>query len=274
MRFKILACSLILGLAATAVQAGTMTPTLVVQHRYDLGTGLPLPITFTNGRVANGQPGDYEISVLFTAAKDASTEKGWLSTAFNSTAANNTGGSNLALDTGTGWQKNSQTTDTNGPALGGVQPVFGTNQDAGTAGDLQGIVAALASSQIAGSGQGGSTFELRNELGTPSAPTGAGYTDPLLLPNSTSVSGNPTWVGSFFVTWNGLGQGDAQLTGLQYAFSLLNGTPTIASDDSAGQTISVGGAAATAGFGVPEPATLSLLGLAFVGGFGLIRRRS
>jgi hypothetical protein len=274
MRFRTLACSFaVLGLVAVAANAGTMTPTLQVMNRYDLATQAPLPIAYNGPNVANGQPGLYEVGVFFTAQKEAATEKGWLSTAFGTGVRNNFG-SNLTLDGATGWFPNTQQTDINGPAIGGAKAVYQTNQDAGTPNDLQGIIAALESATIAGAAQGGNAFELRNELGTAGAPNTAGYKNPLDGGAPAPATGNPSYLGSFFVSWNGTGFGSVDLQGLQYAFSLLNGTPTTATDDTPGTTTTVGGIAAAAHFGIPEPATMSLFGLGMIGMLGLIRRRS
>jgi hypothetical protein len=226
------------------VSAGTMTPSLQVMNRYDLGTSpFPLPL---------GGPGLYEIGVFFRAQKDPATEKGWLSAAF-AVGVDNFFGSNLTLESAIGWFPNTQTTDTNGPAIGGSKAVFQTNVDAGVPNDLQGVIAAIESALIAGAAQGGNANELRNELGTANAPNTAGYKNPLDGGAPTPATGNPSYLGSFFVRWNGLGIGRVNLNSFQYAFSLLNGTPTNALDDSPGPTTTVPGIAASVII-TPEPA--------------------
>lgn len=289
MRFRILACSLvILVVAAVAAEAGTMTATLQVKRAYDLGFVPFIPI-MDGARVANGQPGYYEIAVQFTTANKTAAEKGWLSTLFDLNVANNAGGSNLQKDfTIAGWTRSNHNEDTNGLVPGGGTAIFGTNQDAGTPGDLLGILANLGGGATVPdqTETGGSANIRRNNLGLATAPSytdpgavasvskGAGYADPN-NPADFPVSNVPTWLGSFWVQWNGLGTGDLNLSNLQYAFSLYNGD-TDPLNDTAGPSTITTGTHATQGFGseaIPEPATISLFGLAMVGFAGLIRRR-
>jgi len=257
MTFKNLACSLmLLGLVAVAAQAGTMSPTLTVSAHYDNSvTFNPLPLTFdSGGRVSSGA-GLYAVDVAFTSAA-AADEKGWLNTLFNAASGNASGGAVMTLDLPSAWTASTAQQDINGAAPGGLTNVYGTNQDGGVGGDLQNIVASLAASTLPTSAS-----DTRNLIGTASGP-----------PQTGPV---PAYIGTFYVNWNGAGAVDAQITGLQYTYTKNNGTPSTFTDDFGGPTTTVPGVGASAGFGstVPEPATLSLLGLATVAGLGLIRRR-
>jgi len=243
MRSKISVCtSLIVAALATVAQAGSMTTILTPVTRYSDATfSTTLPIVMVGGAVAPAQPCVYQLDITFTAAADAG-EKGWANTLFDA-GVTNAGGSNLALDTATGYSPNAGTLDINGASPGGVTPIYGTNTDAGTPNDLKGILASIASATIVGNAN-----DTRNNLGTAGAPTNAGF---------------PSLIGSIFLSWNGLGQGSVVLNNQQYSFTTTGGTFAATQQ----------GAGATALFGIPEPATCSMLGLALLGFVGVIRRR-
>jgi len=133
--------------------------------------------------------------------------------------------------------------DTNGALPGGVIPIFGSCTICFDETPFTGIVAAIANAQIPGS-----QYDTRNELGTPNAPANAGY---------------PSLIGNFHVNWNGLGQGAARLYGHQYAFTTTNNMfgPTTNSGDR------------TVLFGIPEPATTTLIALAIVAIAGSLKHR-
>ena len=229
---------LLLALATAAAPAGTMDLRANVSARFDPTTFAPLPLVFTpDGRVQNGQPGIYQIDVVFTAIKNAS-EKGWLGTDFDATV----GGPGLALISGS-YQPNNVTFDSNGSLPGGVVPLWIFNADVG-----------LNTTDLTDIGGGVSAVfppdDARNKLGTPDAPAVVGY---------------PTLFGSFFVEWSGIGRSDVVLRDHGFGFSTLSGVPQA----------SQRGSGASAGFGaVPEPTAVALLGVAFISGLGVIRRRS
>jgi len=246
MRLSLLPCSCaILAVIATFGNAGTMTTMLVPSVRYaDSTFSTILPFNVANeGSVYYGQPGVYQVDILFTATAGAG-EKGWANTLFDAAIEFNSGGSNLNLDLLTGYSPNSGTLDINGASPGGVTPIYGTNIDAGTPGDLKGLLASIASATI-----NTTANDTRNLLGTPQAPANAGY---------------PSLIGSIFVNWNGLGGGFLVLNNQQLSFT------TTANTFANTQT----GAGAWLFFGItPEPTTFTLMGIAMLGGLGLVRRR-
>lgn len=243
MRFKISVCSsLVLAAVASVAQAGVMVTSLTPVLRYSDATfSTTLPFTTTAGVVDPGQPGVYQLDVTFTATAIAG-EKGWANTLFDAEVT----GAGLTLDTVTGYSPNAGTLDINGGSPGGVTPIYGTNTDAGAPADLKGLLASIASATIVTSGN-----DTRNLLGTAQAPANAGF---------------PSLIGSIFVAWNGTGTGSVVLTNQQYSFTLT--------DNTFGTTqTGIGAVAAFNGAIIPEPATVSMIGLALIGLVGVGRRR-
>jgi hypothetical protein len=234
-------------LAAVTAEAGSMKTYLTVAARYDNAFN-PLPLMLDSiGVVQNGYPGLYQIDISFTAANSPG-DKGWANTLFDLGAGSNLAGSNLALNQSDGYIANTNTLDTNGPNPGGVKPVYARNTDTGDPTDLQAVLASIESANITTT-----AFDTRNNLGTALAPFGA-FNSP--DPGS--------YIGSFFVDWNGVSTGKVVLRNQQYSFTR--------SDNTFGPTQTGDGASATFGYldqvpppDTPEPGTLTLAGLALAG---------
>jgi len=148
----------------------------------------------------------------------------------------------------------------------GCQSVFGTNQDAGVANDLKGIL-------ILANNLGDSSFATfagshYRHPGETEAQTGTDVADNFPL-------GSNLYVGSIWVHWDGsssptfLGLSDPAnvasplSTRTSAGAQVLYDPTTVAQGPNQNWSTSV----------VPEPTTFSLLGLAMVGVLGLIRRR-
>ena len=244
MRFSILAGSFaVLAIAAAMAEAGSMTTILTPSARYDDAVDFnPLPLVFApSGAVANGQPGLYQIDISFTAVNGPG-DKGWAETLFDLSVGSNKNGSNLALDLSLPYTPNTGTLDINGSAPGGVTSIYGPDTDGDLPNDLKGIVAGLVSFTIVDTPN-----DTRNKLGTLQAPAAAGY---------------PSYIGSFFVNWNGQGIGSVVLKNQSFSFNLTTNIP-------GPKQISAG---TSVGFGVPEPTALTLACWALVGLIGLRRR--
>ena len=247
MRSNIVAYSVfMIGLAAATVNAGSMNTILTVAARYDDAISFnQLPLLFApSGAVANGQPGLFKVDISFTAA-NAPGDKGWADALFDLGVGPNKNGSNLALNLSLPYSPNTGTLDTNGSAPGGVAQIYGgADDDAGdSSNDLKSIIVSIISFAIVDTPN-----DARNRLGTPQAPAAAGY---------------PSYMGSFFVNWNGQGLGSIVLNNQQYTFSLTSNTYGPVQN----------GAGAVALFGVPEPGSIMLAGMAVVGLIAFTRGR-
>lgn len=176
----------------------------------------------------------YQVDFGITVTNVVAPESGFANVGFN------IGLTNLTADS-SGWAPNTATVDSNGAAPGGVVPLFATNVDGGTVGDLQGILTSIA---------GGVTLaaDPRRTVGQASGPAG-------------HVPG-PALIGSIFVTWDGVSPATLNTNGV--LFSVNSTTGSFADlGPGAGATINFGGGAT-----IPEPSTmvmggLSLIGLAF-----------
>jgi hypothetical protein len=256
MRFSILAITVaVLAVVAATAEAGSMTTFLTVAARYDnLIDANMLPISVSDDNiVAAGQPGIYQIDVSFTATK-AAGEKGWGNTLFDVGIRPNLDGSDLALAFDLGWEENSGVVDTNGPSRAGIFPLYLANPEAGMAGDLQRIFTSILSPTIVST-----EYDTRNNLGTPDAPAQA-FNPP--DPGS--------YIGSFFVYWNGQGKGTVTIKNEQFSFTTTSDTfGPVQLGDTRLTRVGFGGIVP-----VPEPASSILAGMALIGLVGFARGRN
>jgi hypothetical protein len=187
-------------------QAGEMDLIATIVDRWSLDFSVSgLPIVYEHGRVANGQPGNYEIELSFFAT-NGSADKGWLSSAFDVQDV----GPGLDLVLGL-WAPINPNVDINGPPPpGAVTPHYSVNQDAGgDPSDLQRITASLANSSLPDN----HAFDRRNEVGTVDA-----------YP-SVKVADGSSGLGRFFVSWDGAGTSDLVIKNHLFVFSRLPSGP-------------------------------------------------
>ncbi len=184
---------------------------------FDLGMN-PVPLPDISQNV--GTPLVYQIDFSIDTSGLEIGELGFANVGFNILPAN------LSDSLAIGWTPTTEEVDTNGPAAGGLAPLFATNQDAGTPDDFAGILASIA---------GGLT-----EASDPRTQVG---------------QNGSTLVGSVFLEWDGVTQGSVSTEGVLFSANSLSGQ-FLNSQLGASTSISFGA--------IPEPNTFALAGLALV----------
>jgi hypothetical protein len=136
-------------------------------------------------------------------------------------------------------------------------PLFTTNTDAGIANDLKAITVVANSTN----NHAGVHFRHPGEVQASSS------TDP-----DNSNLPPPTFLGSVFVNWTGIG---SSYVGLSDPNNVTNVWSTVKVSDNGAILYQAGSMnqGPNQVFGIPEPATLSLVGLAVIGSLGFLRRR-
>lgn len=227
---KKLLATIVLLASATVAQAGTYSVYGVTSAAYT--PDFSSSIANPDISINTGTPAVYQVDFYVTYTNGGGDERGFANVLFDI----NFSGNSLANDTlSPGWSPANPTVDTNGTLPGGNASLFFTNTDAGTEGDLQYILTSIPKISEA------NTSDPRQHIGE-----GAG-----------------TLLGSIFVDWDGVGTEtlNINLGGASYART----TDGFLIYDSNGTLIDT-----SLTFGVPEPASMGLLGIAAL---GLLRRR-
>jgi len=160
-----------------------------------------------------------------------------------------------------GWQADASNTDTNGASPGGGAALWFANADAGTAGDLKGIIQTITAVPTP------TATDFRARIGQQQGTT-VFTASVASCVNGTGWAGSGqdmTYLGSIYVNWNGTTPGAIQAT-LTGASNALAADGTLLVDPAAvlqNATVNL----------VPEPSTFALLGMGAVGLVSVIRRR-
>lgn len=221
----LLAVALVSVVSANA-QAGSFSVTPAIVGYYDAAFNpIAPPVPGTNP----GVPVVIEVAVGMTVDSLGPGEAGFANAGFS-----------IILDGLTDlaqWGPNTQTVDSNGALPGGVVPLWATNVDGGTPGDLQGILVSIAGGVT-------SANDPRRRVG--------------------QAGGVEGYMGTIFVQWEGTGYASLSLQDI-----------LVSANTTTGSFIDSGSAPSTLlefGSNVPEPSSLILLGSCFAG--LALRRRS
>lgn len=231
---KIFALLLTLSAVASAQFASaasyTLTPTVVASLADDGTFATVIPIDVIN---TNGVPRIFQVDFLITTSDVQAGELGFALTGFN------VGLSGGLTDVGGGWGPNTATVDSNGALPGGVVPLFATNVDGGTPGDLLGILTSIA----------------------------GGVTNGAVDPRANVGKTAPALAGTVFVRWAADGLSTLNTNGVLFTTNSTTGQFLVPASPGAGAELV---------FGIPEPATCAMAGMGLIGmvAIGLRRKKA
>jgi hypothetical protein len=214
----VLAVALVSVVAANA-QAGTFSVTPSVVGYYDAAFNpIPAPVPGTNP----GVPVVIEVAVDMTVDSLGAGEAGFANAGFSIML---NGLTDLAQ-----WGPNTATVDSNGALPGGIVPLWATNVDGGTPGDLQGILVSIAGGVT-------SANDPRRKVG--------------------QAGGVPGYMGTIFVQWEGTGLATLSLQDILTSANTTTGS--FVDSGSAPSTL------LSFGSDIPEPSTIAMAGLSLIG---------